>query len=56
MRFKKVENCDLLLEEDPKIIQEQLIDYIIYNREELRIGSNSINYSQRKRHLPSQNI
>jgi integrase len=43
MRFKKVENCDLLLKEVPKIIQERLIDYIIYNREELQIASNSIN-------------
>jgi integrase len=43
MRFKKIENCDLLIKEDPKIIQEQLIDYIIYMREELRNASHSIN-------------
>jgi integrase len=43
MKFKKVENCDLLLEGDPRIIQEQLIDYVIYNREELKIASNTIN-------------
>jgi hypothetical protein len=43
MRFKKVEGCDLLLKEDPRIVEEQLIDYIIYSREELKIASNSIN-------------
>jgi site-specific recombinase XerD len=43
MRFKKVESCDLLLKEDPRVIEEQLIDYVIYNREELKIASNSIN-------------
>jgi integrase len=42
MRFKKVESCDLLLKEDPRIVEEQLIDYVIYNREELDIASNSI--------------
>ena len=29
MRFKQIENCDLLVKEDPKIIQERLIDYIL---------------------------
>ena len=29
MQYRKVENCDQLLEEDPKIIQSQLIDYYI---------------------------
>jgi hypothetical protein len=43
MRFKKVESCDLLLKEDPRVIEEQLIDYVIYNREELKIASLSIN-------------
>lgn len=43
MRFKKIESCDLLLQEDPKIIQEKLIDYIIYMREELKNASLSIN-------------
>lgn len=43
MKFKKVESCDLLLKEDPRIVEEQLIDYIIYNREELKIASLSIN-------------
>ena len=43
MKFKKVESCDLLLKEDPRIVEEQLIDYVIYNREELKIASISIN-------------
>jgi integrase len=43
MRFKKVESCDLLLKEDPRVVEEQLIDYVIYNREELKIASLSIN-------------
>jgi integrase len=43
MRFKQIENCDLLVKEDPKIIQERLIDYILYMREELKIASYSIN-------------
>jgi hypothetical protein len=42
MRFKKVESCDLLLKEDPRVVEEQLIDYVIYNREELKIASNCI--------------
>ena len=37
MSFKKVEICDLLLKEDPRGIEEQLIDYVIYNREELKL-------------------
>jgi site-specific recombinase XerD len=41
-KYRQIESCDRLLEEDLKIIQEQLIDYIIYMREELKIASHSI--------------
>lgn len=37
MKYKQIEHCDLLVKEDAKIIQEQLIDYILYMREELNI-------------------
>lgn len=37
LRFKKVHSCEQLIE-DPTIIQAQLIDYIIYMREELQLS------------------
>jgi hypothetical protein len=43
MQYRKVENCDQLLEEDPKIIQSQLIDYIISLREENKLSATTIN-------------
>ena len=35
MKFRNIESCDSLIMEDPKIIQQSIIDYIIYLREEL---------------------
>src|SRR5918995_2392272 len=43
MKFRNIDSCDVLLTEDPKIIQQSLIDYIIYLREELKIASTTIN-------------
>ena len=43
MQFRKIENCDQLLEGDPKIIQSQLIDYIISLREEKKLTGATIN-------------
>ena len=34
MQYRKVDNCDRLLEGDPRLIQSQLIEYIIYLKEE----------------------
>jgi site-specific recombinase XerD len=42
MKWKKVDGCDVLLSEDPKTIQESIIDYIIFLREERKIASTSI--------------
>jgi len=33
MQFRKIKDCNRLIEEDPKIIQSQLIDYVISERE-----------------------
>lgn len=43
MRFRKVNNCSQLLQGDLRLIQSQLIEYIIYLREDRKLGSNSIN-------------
>jgi integrase len=43
MQFRKIEHCDQLLEGDPKIIQSQLIDYIIWLREEKKLVGATIN-------------
>jgi hypothetical protein len=43
MQFRKIEDCDQLLEADPKIIQGQLIDYIIWLREEKKLAGATIN-------------
>ena len=43
MQYRKVENCDQLLEGDPKIIQSQLIDYIISLKEENKLSAITIN-------------
>jgi integrase len=43
MQYRKVENCDQLLEGDPKIMQAQLIDYIISLKEENKLSATTIN-------------
>jgi site-specific recombinase XerD len=43
MRFRKVNDCSQLIQGDPRLIQSQLIEYIIYLRENRKLGSNSIN-------------
>jgi integrase len=44
MTFRKVETCDeLLQQQDVKIIQSQIIDYVIYMREEQRKTAPTIN-------------
>ena len=43
IRHRKAESCDQLIQEDPKVIEGQLIDYIIYMREELKIASATTN-------------
>src|SRR5918994_876299 len=43
MKFRNIESCDSLIMEDPKIIQQSIIDYIIYLREELKLASTTIN-------------
>lgn len=43
MRFRNVDDCSQLLQGDPRLIQSQIIEYIIYLREERKLGSNSIN-------------
>ena len=42
MEYRKVLNCDLLLEGDPRILQQQIIDYIISLREENKLNANTI--------------
>jgi hypothetical protein len=41
MKFRKIDNCNSLVAEDPKIIQDSIINYIIYLREEM-IASSTI--------------
>ncbi|MPZ07678.1 MAG: hypothetical protein GEU26_14890, partial [Nitrososphaeraceae archaeon] len=43
MQFRQVQDCDQLLAEDPKIIQSQLIDYVISLREENKLNATTIN-------------
>ena len=43
MRFRDLHDCSQLLQGDSRLIQSQLIEYIIYLREERKLGSNSIN-------------
>jgi translation initiation factor IF-3 len=42
MRFRGVEDCNQLIEEDPKTIQSQLIDYVISLREENKLNATTI--------------
>lgn len=43
MQQMKIEDCNQLLKGDPKILQQQLIDYIIYLREECKLTASTIN-------------
>lgn len=43
MSWRKVQNCDQLLEGDPRLIQSQLIDYVIYLRQEKKLAARTIN-------------
>ena len=43
LRHRGVNDCEQLLQGDPKIIQSQLIDYVIYLREELQLSAATIN-------------
>ena len=43
MQYRKVEDCDQLLRADPRLIQSQLIDYIIYLREKRKVVATTIN-------------
>jgi integrase len=43
MKHRRVDNCDLLLEGDPRTLQQQIIDYIISLREENKLNANTIN-------------
>ena len=42
MKYRRVENCDQLLEGDPRILQQQIIDYIISLREDDKLNANTI--------------
>ena len=43
MLYRKVESCDQYLFSEPALIQSQLIDYVIYLREEKKLVSKTIN-------------
>ena len=43
MQYRKIDDCNQLLEGDPKILHQQLIDYIIYLREECKLTASTIN-------------
>jgi integrase len=43
MRFRRVNDCSQPIQGDARLIQSQLIEYIIYLRENRKLGSNSIN-------------
>jgi integrase len=43
MQYRKIEDCSLLLKGDLKLIEQQIIDYIIYLREELKLARPTIN-------------
>jgi integrase len=42
MKYRKVENCDQLLEGDPRTLQQQIIDYIISLREQNKLNATTI--------------
>jgi integrase len=43
MKFRNIDSCDLLLNDDRKRIEDSIINYIVYLREELKIASTTIN-------------
>ncbi|MGI0001915.1 MAG: hypothetical protein ACRD42_02430, partial [Nitrososphaeraceae archaeon] len=43
MQYREIEDCSLLLKGDFKLIEQQIIDYIIYLREELKLTKPTIN-------------
>jgi site-specific recombinase XerD len=43
IQYRKIQDCNQLLEGDPKILQQQLIGYIIYLREECKLTATTIN-------------
>lgn len=43
MRFRRVNDCSQPSQGNPRLIQSQLIEYIIYLRGNRKLGSNSIN-------------
>lgn len=43
LKYRKYDTCDQLLHEDPKIIQMQLQEYVIYMRDELQVSKSTIN-------------
>jgi integrase len=42
MQYRKIQDCNQLIEEDPKTIQSQLIDYVISLREENKLSAATI--------------
>lgn len=42
LQFRKIQDCNQLVEEDPKIIQTKLIDYVISLREENKLNAATI--------------
>ena len=42
LRYLNISDCETLLQQDPKIIQSQLIEYVIYMKEELKLSRNTI--------------
>jgi integrase len=43
LKYLKIDSCEALLQQDPKIIHSQLVDYIINIREELKLSRSTIN-------------
>ena len=42
IRYLNISDCDMLTHQDPKVIQSQLIEYVIYMKEELKLSRNTI--------------
>jgi integrase len=58
LNYRKLDNVDQLLEEggDPRLIQSQIIDYIVYLRDTKKLSSSSINgYSAVLKHFYEMN-
>lgn len=43
MQYMKIEDCNELLEGEPRLIQQQLNDYVIFLREENNLTATTIN-------------